>query len=40
MGCPLLDQLPHRSYDVDGTHVVELDITEDMRAHREPSTVA
>jgi uncharacterized protein (TIGR00369 family) len=31
MGCPLLDQLPHRSYDEDGTHVVELDITEDIR---------
>jgi uncharacterized protein (TIGR00369 family) len=31
MGCPLLDQLPHRSYDEDGTHVVELDITNDIR---------
>jgi uncharacterized protein (TIGR00369 family) len=31
MGCPLLDQLPHRSYDEDGTHVVELDITDDIR---------
>ncbi len=31
MGCPLLDQLPHRSYDADGTHVVELDITDAMR---------
>jgi uncharacterized protein (TIGR00369 family) len=31
MGCPLLDQLPHRSYDKDGTHVVELDITDEIR---------
>jgi uncharacterized protein (TIGR00369 family) len=31
MGCPLLDQLPHRSYDEDHDHVVEVDITTDMR---------
>jgi uncharacterized protein (TIGR00369 family) len=31
MGCPLLDQLPHRSYDDSGGHVVELDITDDIR---------
>jgi uncharacterized protein (TIGR00369 family) len=31
MGCPLLDDLPHRSYDVDGRHVVELDIVDSMR---------
>jgi uncharacterized protein (TIGR00369 family) len=31
MGCPLLDELPHRSYDVDGRHVVELDIVDSMR---------
>lgn len=31
MGCPLLDQLSFRSYDRDGTHVVELDITDDIR---------
>ena len=32
MGCPLLDDLPHRSYDEDdGTHVVEMDIVDSMR---------
>ena len=31
MGCPLLDQLSHRSYDVDRDHVVELDISDDIR---------
>lgn len=31
MGCPLLDQLPHRTYDEDESHVVEVDITGDMR---------
>jgi uncharacterized protein (TIGR00369 family) len=31
MGCPLLDQIPHRSYDEDGAHVVELDIVDDIR---------
>jgi uncharacterized protein (TIGR00369 family) len=31
MGCPLLDQLSFRSYDRDGTHIVELDITDDIR---------
>jgi uncharacterized protein (TIGR00369 family) len=34
MGCPLLDQLSHRSYDEDGTHVVELDITSEIRGPR------
>ena len=31
MGCPLLDQIPHRSYDEDGAHVVELDIIDEIR---------
>lgn len=31
MGCPLLDQLPHRSYNKDGAHVVELDIVDEIR---------
>ncbi len=31
MGCPLLDQLPHRSYDDGDAHVVEVEITDDMR---------
>lgn len=31
MGCPLLDQLPHRSYDENGTHIVELNITDEIR---------
>lgn len=32
MGCPLLDQVPRRSYDdEDGSHVVELDIIDDIR---------
>ena len=31
MGCPLLDQLSFRSYNEGGTHVVELDITDDIR---------
>jgi uncharacterized protein (TIGR00369 family) len=31
MGCPLLDQLTHRSFDDGGIHVVELEITEVMR---------
>jgi uncharacterized protein (TIGR00369 family) len=31
MGCPLLDEIPHRSYDEDGTHVVELDIVDGIR---------
>ena len=31
MGCPLLDQLPHRSYDEGDAHVVEVEITDDMR---------
>jgi uncharacterized protein (TIGR00369 family) len=31
MGCALLDQIPHRSYDQDGNHVVELDITDGIR---------
>jgi uncharacterized protein (TIGR00369 family) len=32
MGCPLLDQIPHRSYEVDGAHVVELDIIDEIRS--------
>ena len=31
LGCPLLDQLSHRTYDLDRSHVVELDISDDMR---------
>jgi uncharacterized protein (TIGR00369 family) len=31
MGCPLLDRLPHRSYDEGDAHVVELEITDEMR---------
>ena len=31
MGCPLLDQLSHRTYDEDGSHVVELDVADEMR---------
>ena len=31
MGCALLDQLPHSTYDEDGTHVVELEITDEIR---------
>jgi uncharacterized protein (TIGR00369 family) len=31
MGCPLLDQLTHRSFDDGGIHVVELEIIEEMR---------
>ena len=34
MGCDLLDGLSHRSYDEEGTHVVELDITDDIRGPR------
>jgi uncharacterized protein (TIGR00369 family) len=32
MGCPLLDQIPHRSYEADGAHVVELDIIDEIRS--------
>jgi uncharacterized protein (TIGR00369 family) len=31
MGCPLLDQLPHRTYDDGEAHVVELEITDEIR---------
>ncbi len=31
MGCALLDQLPHRSFDDGAAHVVELDITDEIR---------
>ncbi len=31
MGCPLLDQLSHRSYDEDDAHIVELDIVGTIR---------
>lgn len=34
MGCDLLDGLPHRSYDEEGAHVVELDITDGIRGPR------
>ena len=30
MGCQLLDQLHHRSYDEDGVHIVELEVSEDI----------
>jgi uncharacterized protein (TIGR00369 family) len=32
MGCPLLDRLPHRSYDEGDAHVVELEITDETRS--------
>jgi uncharacterized protein (TIGR00369 family) len=31
MGCALLDRLPHRTYSEGDAHVVELEITEEMR---------
>jgi len=31
MGCQLLDGLAHRSYDDGATHVVELEITDEIR---------
>ena len=31
MGCALLDQLPHRTYNDGDSHVVELDITDEIR---------
>jgi uncharacterized protein (TIGR00369 family) len=31
MGCALLDQLPHRTYDDGDAHVVELDVTDEIR---------
>jgi uncharacterized protein (TIGR00369 family) len=31
MGCALLDQLPHSTYDEGGAHVVELEITDEIR---------
>jgi uncharacterized protein (TIGR00369 family) len=31
MGCALLDQLPHHTYDDGDAHVVELDITDEIR---------
>lgn len=31
MGCSLLDQLRHRSYEEGDVHVVELDVTDDIR---------
>jgi len=31
MGCALLDQLPHRTYDEGDAHVVELEITDEIR---------
>ena len=30
MGCQLLDQLRHRSYDQDGVHIVELEVSDDI----------
>jgi uncharacterized protein (TIGR00369 family) len=30
MGCQLLDHLHHRSYDRDGVHIVELEVSEDI----------
>src|ERR1700677_24943 len=30
MGCQLLDHLRHRSYDQDGVHVVELEVSDDI----------
>jgi len=31
MGCPLLEQIPHRSYDRDDAHVVEMEIVDGVR---------
>jgi uncharacterized protein (TIGR00369 family) len=31
MGCALLDQLPHRTYNDGGAHVVELEVTDEIR---------
>lgn len=31
MGCPLLDRMTHRSFDEEGIHIVELEVTEEMR---------
>jgi uncharacterized protein (TIGR00369 family) len=31
MGCALLDQLPHRTYNAGDAHVVELEITDEIR---------
>jgi uncharacterized protein (TIGR00369 family) len=31
MGCPLLNQLTHRSFDEAGIHIVELEISDEMR---------
>ena len=31
MGCALLDQLPHRTYNEGEAHVVELEITDEIR---------
>jgi uncharacterized protein (TIGR00369 family) len=31
MGCPLLDRMSHRSFDDGDVHVVELEITDEMR---------
>jgi len=30
MGCPLLEQIPHRSYDEAGAHVVEIEIVDEI----------
>ena len=31
MGCPLLDRLPHRTFNEGDAHVVELEITDEIR---------
>jgi uncharacterized protein (TIGR00369 family) len=31
MGCPLLEQIPHRSYDEAGAHVLEVEIVDEIR---------
>jgi uncharacterized protein (TIGR00369 family) len=31
MGCPLLEQIPHRSYDEPGAHVLEVEIVDAIR---------
>jgi uncharacterized protein (TIGR00369 family) len=31
MGCPLLEQIPHRSYDDGDAHVVEAEIVDEIR---------
>ena len=38
LGCPFLDQLAHAHASGPGAHVVELEVTDDMRGPEGPST--